>query len=169
MKYRNIVPTSRGCLSKNQVSLHSLEILKYPRCSRTPSNNFFNPDMFYRMAKNTSLKPNLKLKNQISKVFLNVYFILTLKCFSKITTNFSKHVYASVPMQQNSYIGNVESLPSWIISNLIITFFLKGNFSYYQWLLGSLCIKASHKMLLKLTPGINFTNMFMQSFYKPRS
>ncbi len=26
-------------------------------------------------------------------------------------------------------------------------------------------VKALHKMLMKLTPGVNFTNIFMQSFY----
>jgi len=36
-------------------------------------------------------------------------------------------------------------------------------------LLGSACIKASSKMLMKSTPGVNFTNISTSSFYRHRS
>jgi len=36
-------------------------------------------------------------------------------------------------------------------------------------LLGPMRVIAAHKMLMKLKPGLNFTNMFMRSFYAPRS
>jgi len=38
------------------------------------------------------------------------------------------------------------------------------NFNVFFVLLGSGCVKAAHRMLMKLTLGVNFTNILQASF-----
>jgi len=44
-----------------------------------------------------------------------------------------------------------------------------NNLLAFYLLSGSAQVKAVHKMLVKLTPGVNFTNIFTLSFYACRS
>jgi len=43
------------------------------------------------------------------------------------------------------------------------------NWPVFCALLGSACVKAAHRMLMKLTPGGRFIHHFKQSFNTPRS
>jgi len=41
----------------------------------------------------------------------------------------------------------------------------QSNHQYRYTLLGSASIKAARKMLVKVTPGVNFTNVFRAAFF----
>jgi len=46
---------------------------------------------------------------------------------------------------------------------------IQSNPQYLFMLLGSTCAKAARRMLMKLTPGVNLTNMFTSNFYSCNS